>query len=185
MSWDDILFDGARPQQHMTKSAGLFMRPSDIADHTELAGALEARLNGTTAHARFKNEPRGVNAPLQKTASAFGSDPAARAVTLYAMQKLAAMNSQHVDAIAGAGTALALNLASRKRLRAMISEPPQEIEGGRVRRTLAKARRRAAEAHVNNPVTSAAVSALAGGAAGYRSGLNLPRQYAKLTRQAP
>ena len=38
----------------MSKEAGLFMRPSDIADHTNLARALEDKLNGVSAEPQFK-----------------------------------------------------------------------------------------------------------------------------------
>lgn len=57
MTWA-VLFDDQplRKQDQMEKSAGVFMRPSDIADHTNLAGALEGMLSQQPSR-EFRHEP--------------------------------------------------------------------------------------------------------------------------------
>lgn len=52
-------------RRRMEKTAGVFMRPSDIGSHTELAGALEGLLNGQPSESTFKDHPG-----TQKTAGA-------------------------------------------------------------------------------------------------------------------
>jgi hypothetical protein len=59
VNWNTILFDN-EPLCNlppMEKTAGVFMRPSDIAGHTELAGALEDILNGQPNGNTFKDQP--------------------------------------------------------------------------------------------------------------------------------
>lgn len=68
--WEFLFEDGAdfseiRRRQRMEKTAGVFMRPSDIAGHTELANALEGMLNGQPGGRTFKDHPGE-----QKTAGA-------------------------------------------------------------------------------------------------------------------
>jgi hypothetical protein len=60
MTWS-VLFDDQplRKRDEMEKSAGVFMRPSDIADHTNLAGALEGMLSQQPSR-QFKHEPGEV-----------------------------------------------------------------------------------------------------------------------------
>ena len=57
MTWA-VLFDDQplRKDEQMEKSAGAFMRPSDIADHTNLAGALEGMLSQQPSR-EFRHEP--------------------------------------------------------------------------------------------------------------------------------
>lgn len=44
----------AARKTRLEKTAGLFMKPSDIADHTNLANELENRLNGASPEPQFK-----------------------------------------------------------------------------------------------------------------------------------
>lgn len=57
MTWA-VLFDDQplRKEEQMEKAAGVFMRPSDIADHTNLAGALEGMLSQQPSR-EFRHEP--------------------------------------------------------------------------------------------------------------------------------
>lgn len=61
--WDFLFEEGAdfseirARHSRMEKTAGVFMRPSDIAGHTELANALEGMLNGQPDGSTFKDHP--------------------------------------------------------------------------------------------------------------------------------
>ena len=60
--WNFLFEDGAdfseiRRRHRMEKTAGVFMRPSDIAGHTELAATLESMLNGQPSGSTFKDHP--------------------------------------------------------------------------------------------------------------------------------
>ncbi len=60
--WDFLFEEGAdfsqiRRRHRMEKTAGVFMRPSDIAGHTELAATLEGMLNGQPSGTTFKDQP--------------------------------------------------------------------------------------------------------------------------------
>ena len=60
--WDFLFEEGAdfsqiRRRHRMEKTAGVFMRPSDIAGHTELAATLEGMLNGQPGGTTFKDQP--------------------------------------------------------------------------------------------------------------------------------
>jgi len=67
--WNFLFDEGenmnALRHRRMEKTAGVFMRPSDIADHTELATSLEGLLNGQPGGRTFKDHPGE-----QKTAGA-------------------------------------------------------------------------------------------------------------------
>jgi hypothetical protein len=208
MSWERVLTE---PTRFMDKTAGLFMRPSDIAEHTELARELEARLNGASSTAKFKRQPSGV----EKTAS------------------------RHVDAGVGAATGLVADLLSRRRARALVESHrekdietlnrPENIDrindelervarskygksladlhgkefehaldaakkkilhasphgGGRIRAAIARVNRAAAEARVQHPVASGAASAGTGALVGYYGGPNMKRHYAAFMRAQP
>jgi hypothetical protein len=70
--WNFLFDEGenmnALRHRRMEKTAGVFMRPSDIADHTELATSLEGLLNGQPGGRTFKDHPGE-----QKTAGAVDS----------------------------------------------------------------------------------------------------------------
>lgn len=61
--WEFLFEEGAdfteirNRHRRMEKTAGVFMRPSDIADHTELAATLEGMLNGQPGGSTFKDHP--------------------------------------------------------------------------------------------------------------------------------
>lgn len=61
--WQFLFEEGAdfseirNRHQRMEKTAGVFMRPSDIAGHTELATTLEGMLNGQPGGRTFKDHP--------------------------------------------------------------------------------------------------------------------------------
>lgn len=60
--WEFLFEDGAdlnqlRRRHRMEKTAGVFMKPSDIAGHTDLAATLEGMLNGQPGGRTFKDEP--------------------------------------------------------------------------------------------------------------------------------
>ena len=61
--WEFLFEEGAdlskvrTRHSRMEKTAGVFMRPSDIAGHTELANALEGMLNGQPGGSTFKDHP--------------------------------------------------------------------------------------------------------------------------------
>lgn len=60
--WQFLFEEGAdfseiRRRHRMEKTAGVFMRPSDIAGHTQLASALEGMLNGQPGGSTFKDQP--------------------------------------------------------------------------------------------------------------------------------
>ena len=65
MKWDFLFEDGAdlrtlrkqSIQNRLEKTAGVFMRPSDIGGHTELASSLENLLNGQPGGSTFKDHP--------------------------------------------------------------------------------------------------------------------------------
>lgn len=65
MKWDFLFEDGAdlnalrrrATRGRLEKTAGVFMRPSDIAGHTELASSLEGLLNGQPGGSTFKDHP--------------------------------------------------------------------------------------------------------------------------------
>ena len=61
-------FSAIRKRHRMEKTAGVFMRPSDIAGHTELAAKLEGMMNGQPGGSTFKDQPGE-----QKTAGAAGA----------------------------------------------------------------------------------------------------------------
>ena len=68
--WKFLFEEGAdfseiRRRHRMEKRAGVFMRPSDIGGHTEIASALEGLLNGQPGGSTFKDHPGE-----QKTAGA-------------------------------------------------------------------------------------------------------------------
>ena len=200
----------AHRKEHQ-KVAGLFMRPSDIAEHTDLARELEARLNGTSSAAKFKRQPGGV----EKTAS------------------------RHVDAGVGAAAGLVADLLSRRRAHALVESykakdietlnRPENIdrlndelervarskygksladlhgkefehaldaakkkilrasphEGGRIRAAIARVNRAAVETRVQHPVASGAASAGTGALVGYYGGPNMKRHYAAFMRAQP
>lgn len=62
--WDFLFEEGEDMRRvrssRMEKTAGVFMRPSDIAGHTELAATLEGMLNGQPGGSTFKHEPGEV-----------------------------------------------------------------------------------------------------------------------------
>lgn len=200
----------AHREKHQ-KVAGLFMRPSDIAEHTDLARELEARLNGTSSVAKFKRQPSGV----EKTAS------------------------RHVDAGVGAVTGLVADLLSRRRARALVDahrakdvetlNRPENIdrlndelervarskygksladlhgkdfehaltaarkkilrsqphETGRIRAAISRVNRAAAEARVQHPVASGVASAGTGALVGYYGGPGMKRHYDAIMRAQP
>ena len=61
--WEFLFEEGAdfseirNRHRRMEKTAGVFMRPSDIAGHTELAATLEGMLNGQPGGSTFKDHP--------------------------------------------------------------------------------------------------------------------------------
>jgi hypothetical protein len=60
--WEFLFEDGEnfseiRKRHRMEKTAGVFMRPSDIAGHTDLAATLESMLNGQPGGSTFKDQP--------------------------------------------------------------------------------------------------------------------------------
>ena len=65
MKWGFLFEDGAdfsalrrqHAQDRLEKTAGVFMRPSDIGGHTELASSLENLLNGQPEGSKFKDHP--------------------------------------------------------------------------------------------------------------------------------
>lgn len=65
MKWGFLFEDGSdlramrsrHTSDRLEKTAGVFMRPSDIGDHTELAASLEGLLNGQPGETAFKDHP--------------------------------------------------------------------------------------------------------------------------------
>ena len=78
LNWEDILGDTTplyeiEDHQRMTKTAGVFMRPSDIGGHTELASSLESILNGTNEGRTFKDAPGDPTKTASRTDSAISA----------------------------------------------------------------------------------------------------------------
>jgi len=134
------------------KTAGLFMRPSDIADHRSLAAALEGKLNGSGQGTQFK----------------LASAPPERMVK-------AAMLSRNQLVDGGIG-ALGGLLATNRLMSRTLSQPspvpaPQEPQGitGRVRAAYDRRMDSASNTARTYPVTSYLIGATAGAVGGATS----------------
>lgn len=65
MKWGFLFEEGSdlsaiqrrHTSDRLEKTAGVFMRPSDLGGHTELAGSIEALLNGQPGETAFKDHP--------------------------------------------------------------------------------------------------------------------------------
>ena len=105
--------------QRQQKVAGLFMRPSDIADHRNLASALEQKLNGADQGAQFKTAAGPLPRRMMKVAGA------------------ASLSTRAIDAGVGAVGGLVATNRLMNRVLADDSPipPPQEPAGliGRMR----------------------------------------------------
>jgi hypothetical protein len=83
MKWDNVLFDQTSlaelrerhrsPRERLEKTAGIFMRPSDIGGHRELASGLEELLNGQPSEVTFKDQPGDVSKTAGATDLAIGA----------------------------------------------------------------------------------------------------------------
>jgi hypothetical protein len=78
LRWEDILSDNTplceiQEETRMEKTAGVFMRPSDIGGHTELADSLESLLNGTPGGGTFKDAPGDVHKTASRADSAISA----------------------------------------------------------------------------------------------------------------
>lgn len=156
MTWN-VLFD-QRPlaqlqqPQRMNKTAGLFMRPSDIADHRNLAAALEGKLNGAGQGTQFKL----ASAPPER------------------MVKAAMLTRNHL--VDGGVGALGGLLATNRLMRRTLTEPspippPQEPQGliGRARAAYSERMDSASRTARAHPVTAYLVGAGAGAVGGATS----------------
>lgn len=156
MTWD-ILLDNrplvAVPPRRMQKTAGLFLRPSDLADHRGLAAALEQQLNGAGQGTQFKVAAAPTR--LTKTASI----------------------SRAVDTTVGAlgGLAATNRLMNRTLTASSPIEPPQQPQGltGRVRSAYTRTLDNASTVSRQYPVTSYLVGTAAGATAGAMSGARI------------
>lgn len=208
MSWERVLTE---PTRFMDKTAGLFMRPSDIAEHTDLARELEARLNGTSSAAKFKRQPGGVEKTASRYIDAGVGAAAGLAADLLSRRRARALLETHganetatlnrpenlerlndeLERIARDkhGTSLA-NLHGDDFDRALASAKKKVLQsqprdGGRIRQAIARVNRAAAEARVRHPIASGLISAGTGALVGHRSNLNMKRHYDKFVRNAP
>lgn len=135
MTWA-VLFDDQplRKDEQMEKSAGVFMRPSDIADHTNLAGALEGMLSQQPSR-EFRHEPGEM--------------------------KFAGAAEMAVGGLAGA---LAGGRALHAVANSKAMEPPQEVGGARggIDRVKYKAKKWAQDNPTKAVVAGATTGAVAG-----------------------
>jgi hypothetical protein len=152
MTWD-ILLDNrplvAVSPRRMQKTAGLFLRPSDLADHRGLAAALEQQLNGAGQGTQFKVAAAPTR--LTKTASI----------------------SRAVDTTIGAlgGLAATNRLMNRTLTAPSPIEPPQQPKGvlARLRGAYNSTLDSASTSARTYPVTSYLVGAAAGAVGGATS----------------
>jgi len=150
--------DARDAQLHRTqKTAGLFMRPSDVGDHRNLAASLEERLNGAAQGAQFKTAP---GAPRRMTKSASMSTAA-----------------RIVDATTGAigGLVLTNRLMGRVLAEDSPIPPPQQPKGffGRIDAARDSVLDRGTRTAREYPITSHLLGTATGALAMYNSRANL------------
>lgn len=133
----------------MQKSAGLFMRPSDVADsHMDLSAALEDKLNGIPGQGTFKKH-------------AGDKKEYRRGITAAQSAALGALGGATLETI-------------RRETSDPIPPPPDEKPhgvGARVRRTIHKARYEHDSFSRRNPGAATVLAAGTGAAAGAMTGL--------------
>lgn len=141
------------------KVAGLFMRPSDVADHKNLAAALESKLNGADQGAQFKTAPGPMHhRGLSKTA---------------ALTQTARMVDAGVGAVGGL-------VATNRLMNRVLAEdspipPPEEPRGlvGRVQAARERVLDYGTRSAREYPVTAHLLGTATGALAMYQSKANL------------
>jgi hypothetical protein len=157
----------AQRPQRMEKRAGLFMRPSDIADHTNLASALEQMLSGAGQGTQFKTAAVAQaqqQRRMSKTASATSPTK-----VMFGFNR-----SRLVDAGVGAiGGLVSTNRIMNRVLDEDSPVPPPQQPSGFIDRKLKPYMDDATRTARAHPVTSYLLGGTAGALAMYRSNMDL------------
>lgn len=142
-------------KKSMLKQAGLFMRPSDVADsHHDLSAALESRLNNSPGGGEFKKHANSNN-------------------------------NRAASMAAGAAIGATYSTLRRELTDPVEPPPVEEVKGvgNRIRRTIHKAHYKGDQFSRKHPVASTILSAGAGAGAAYATGLGSGARALNKTRK--